>query len=168
MNESLRIAVVSHAYNNVETIKSLKALAEHADVFLLAPARHRALVFEEAGLPPVEHAQLHVRALRYRKLWGGQYLLRGLKEALKQAAPSIIIVEYDPWSILFHQVAHVADAVAPAARIVVAVKKNTYRRLQLIPRVGKRLLAEAGLRRTAHVIAASQRSKDLYLREFFQ
>ena len=64
-------------------------------------------------------------------------------------------VEHDPWAAVFWQAALCRARYAPAARMVVTAKKNTYRRYRGPAGWLKDRLARRGLARVDHVIAAS-------------
>jgi glycosyltransferase involved in cell wall biosynthesis len=78
----------------------------------------------------------------------------------------VVCIEYDPWSAVFRQVAWSASRLPQRPRVVALVKKNTYRRLPTVLRWAKAMVAKGGLARADMIVAASARTRDLYLRRF--
>ncbi|MCV7220893.1 glycosyltransferase family 4 protein [Mycolicibacterium elephantis] len=98
------------------------------------------------------------------QLGRSQFLLRGLLKTLRSTKPDIVCVDYDAWHVQFVQVALNLLAARSRARIILIVKKNTFRAPNSLLGRGKRLIARWGIRRTSAIIAASEITRDLYIR----
>jgi glycosyltransferase involved in cell wall biosynthesis len=170
MNDSmtgrLRIAVVSHAYNDSEVIKTLESLSRHMDVLLLTPRQYHCLVFRNASAVRSEAAGLQTKPVRVVRLGRSQYLALGYRKTMARFRPDVVWIEYDPWSVVFHLASLAAVTIRPRPRIVLLAKKNTYRRLPTVLRWGKAALAKLGLARTDMIIAASTGTRNLYTTNF--
>lgn len=159
----LRIAVISQAYHEPEVFKNISTFSQYAAVLLIGPEASRSLIFEGRELSKLDEDRLQVRPLRTLRFNDAQYLLLGLKRSLKHFNPDVVIIEYDPWAIISCQALRALDGL-PHGRpdVVFAVKKNTLRRSRISSSI-KRAVASKVLSNTLGVLAASQRTADLYV-----
>ena len=163
--ERLRVVVVSHAYNGPGRMAPFAALGRQVDLTLIGPREHPN--GELVAPAELNHEYcLDVIALRARYFGRTQFVVRGLWKTLRTCRPHVVCIEYDPWHVQFLQVVFTLTVARSAARIVPVVKKNTFRAQTPVLGRGKRLLAECLLRRSAGVIAASEMTRDMYIREF--
>lgn len=160
----LSVAVVSHAYNGSGRIGPFAALGKRVDLTLIAPREH-----PDGTLTPavVLNGELPVGifALRTFRLGRSQFLMSGLRKALRSAKPDVVCVEYDPWHIQFLQVLLTLKFARSAAHVVPIVKKNTYRAPTSLLGRGKWFLSRWGIRRSSAIIAASTKTRELYICE---
>lgn len=77
----------------------------------------------------------------------------------------MICIEYNLWSVMFWQTVIAARLFSPRSRIVLSVKKNTFRREGAFAKL-KELVARVSLGSVARVITASRMTAQLY-RELF-
>jgi glycosyltransferase involved in cell wall biosynthesis len=172
MNRRPVVALLSHAYFDLEARKMVHALDRyvHAVVVTLSrypvPPQLRGQLFKPTileddsgrfiGFPPL---------YRPGSPFVAQYALASLSLGFRRLRPDIIHIEYPPWSPVFWQALLARRLFAPRARIVHFAKKNTYRRHAGLGQRVKDALTGAGLRRVDLVMAASQMAADVYVRE---
>ena len=162
----MRIAVVSPTYLAAENRKNVAELARHATVRVVSPDAGLHQVFSDLIEAPRGEDARDFALYPPRRLAGSIYLLRSRDLGFAAFAPDIVHVEHDPWSAIFWQAAFCRARYAPAARMVVTAKKNTYRRYPGPAGRLKDRLARRGLARVDHVIAASGMTADLFRRAF--
>jgi glycosyltransferase involved in cell wall biosynthesis len=160
----LRVVVVSHSYNEPGRMRPFSALAEQVDLTLVGPREFQGTHLVSPVFPESEPAPV-VIPLEARLVGPAQFFLRGLGKTLRSRRPDVVCVEYDPWHPLFLQVVFNLAITQSPARIVLVVKKNTYRAPDSILGRGKRLLSRWGVRRASMIIAASNMARDIYVRE---
>lgn len=162
----MKIAVYSHSYLEPENQKNIKALAAFSTVRVLLPSWGSVLLF--LGYK-----------FKIRNTWSdlfcpfqpiyvskSQYLLKTITMGLHRFAPDIINIEYNPWSVMFLQVATSRTLFFRHTKIVCTVKKNTYRRKKGLFGYVKNWIARCSLRWTDHIIAASEMAARLLEIEF--
>jgi glycosyltransferase involved in cell wall biosynthesis len=155
-----RVLIVSHDYAEAGLRRQVDAFARLLDVRFVTPRRAEVLVFPDH----LTAADRHTRTYRRLSLFGHQYLMLSPSLGLREHRPELIYATYDPWSAVFWQVVAAAAALAPRARIVSGVKKNTYRRYPGARGRAKDAVADAGMGRVDHFIAASEMTARLYER----
>lgn len=157
----LRLAIVSHAYIEEELRKGIGALARHLDVRVVTPEIADCLVFPSLR---VEDSQKYIELfepIRSVHLFGAQYLFVSRDLGFRASKPDVVCVEYNLWSVMFWQTAIAARLYSPQARIVLSVKKNTFRRKGSLGKF-KELVARASLGSVARVVTASRMTARLY------
>ncbi len=162
----MRIAVVSPAYLAAENRKNVAALARDAEVRVISPDAGLHQVFSGLIEAPSGEDARHFALYPPRRVVGSVYVLRSRDLGLAAFEPDIVHVEHDPWAAIFWQAAFCRARYAPAARMVITAKKNTYHRYPGPAGWLKGRLARRGLARVDHVIAASEMTAELY-REIF-
>jgi glycosyltransferase involved in cell wall biosynthesis len=116
---------------------------------------------DEAGA-----GRLDVIALRARFFGQSQFIMRGVAKSLRAFRPDVVCVEYDPWHLQFLQVVLVLKMARSQARIVPVVKKNTLRAPTSILGRVKRTLGHSAAKKSSAIIAASEMTRNMYMREF--
>jgi len=158
--------IVSHAFLEPELRKGIAALAAYADVRVVTPSAWRVLIFRRKALTDSRDFIDLFRPIRAIKLFGGQYVFLSLTLGLRHPPPDVVHVEYEPWSIVFWQVAITRLVFARHAALVCNVKKNTFRAGNGIAGRIKRLLARLGIAQVGRFTAASEMTRELYIRRF--
>ncbi len=162
----MKIAVYSHSYLEPENQKNIKALAAFSTVRVLLPRWGSVLLFSGYKF-------------KTRNTWSdlfcpfqpiyvskSQYLLKTITMGLNRFNPDIINVEYNPWSVMFLQMAISRALFFRHSKLLCTVKKNTYRRKKGLWGYVKDLIARCSLRWTDHIIAASEMTARLLEIEF--
>jgi len=160
----LRIAVISHAYNGPGRMGPFAALGKRVDLTLIGPRNHD----DGPLVPSVAHSNerhLDVVALRAARLGRSQFLMLRLGKTLRSIEPDVVCIEYDPWHVQFLQVVLTLKLARSTAHVVPIVKKNTYRAPRSLLGRAKRRLSQWGVRRASAIIAASEKTRQLYIRE---
>src|SRR4051812_41498853 len=113
----LRIAIVSHSYVEAQNQRAADALAEIADVRVIVPNRWPSLLRKRPlrFTPPVDGG---AHFTGYRPLMvGRQVALASADLGMKHFDPDAILVEYEPWQLIFWQAAICRSLFARRARI---------------------------------------------------
>lgn len=160
----LRVLVISHAYNGPGRMGPFSELAKHVDLILVGPQEHPNGVLAGASLK-YEDGSLSVIPLRTVQLGRSQFLMRNLLRTVRGCRPDVVCVEYDPWHVQFLQVVSTLTLTRSSARIVPVVKKNTYRAPTSVLGRVKRAVSQWGVRRSSAIIAASNMTREVYIRE---
>jgi glycosyltransferase involved in cell wall biosynthesis len=155
-----RVLIVSHDYAEAGLRRQVDAFARLLDVRFVTPRRAEVLVFPDH----LTAADRLTRTYSRLSLFGHQYLMLSPSLGLREHRPELIYATYDPWSAVFWQVVAAAAVFAPRALIVSGVKKNTYRRYPGARGRAKDAVADAGMGRVDHFIAASEMTARLYER----
>ncbi|MCV7421494.1 glycosyltransferase [Mycobacterium yunnanensis] len=109
--------------------------------------------------------EVNVIALRRLHVTGSQFALRGLAKALSSSRPDIVCIEYDPWQLQFLQAAALLAVTRSTARIVLVVKKNTFREPRSPTGRAKRAVAKWGIGKASAIVVASSMTRDMYIRD---
>jgi glycosyltransferase involved in cell wall biosynthesis len=171
-----RLLIVSHAHlADAEPRKMALALQEHLDLRVVAPRRlpeprhlcGRPLKPYRLDPDPRGREVLITFRALYRpgSPWVSQYALASLSLGMRRVRPDVIHLEHPPWSPLFWQVLLARRLFARSARIVLLLKKNTYRRYPGLTGRLKDALARAGLRWVDVVMPASAKAASMCERE---
>jgi glycosyltransferase involved in cell wall biosynthesis len=170
-----RVLILSHSFHDPEQRKMLLALAEHVDVRVVAPKSLpepkalRGRVFKPHDLDVsslARHLFIPLRPIyRPGSPFIAQYGFASVALGVRRVRPDVIHLDYQPWSPIFWQALLARRLFAPRAAVVLAAKKNTYRRYPGLPGRLKAALTEAGLRRVDWILAASTKAADLYATE---
>ena len=162
--KTLSVVVVSHAYNGPGRLEPFSELAKHVNLTLVGPAQHPNGTLTKAtsigGTGSM--AVIPLRALHVGR---SQFLMRNLRRTLRAGNPDVVCIEYDPWHLQFLQVILTLRVVRSRARIVLVVKKNTYRAPSSFVGRLKRMVSAWGVSRSSAIIAASEMTRDMYIRE---
>lgn len=127
MSELKKLLILSHSYIEPENQKNLDALRGHFDVRALVPRRGGVLVFKEIDcvvLPSLRGCVIPSPTLRFSR---GQYLYLSLSLFSEIKKADALVIEYNPWSLVFVQAWAVKYLVNRKAMIICMIKKNTYR-----------------------------------------
>ena len=156
--------VISHAYNGPGRMDPFLPLGSQVHLTLIGPATHPngPLVVPDSG--GRDHV-VDVIALRRLHVTGAQFALRGLAKALRWSRPDIVCIEYDPWQLQFLQAAALLMMSRSTARIVLVVKKNTFRAPRSCTGRTKRVVAKWGIRKASAILVASSMTRDMYVRD---
>jgi glycosyltransferase involved in cell wall biosynthesis len=157
------VVVVSHAYNGPGRIGPFAALGKRVQLALIGPREHPNGVL---GTGEVRDEQLDVIALQTKYFGKSQFIMRGVAKSLRACRPDVVCVEYDPWHLQFLQVVLALKIARSRARVIPVVKKNTFREPMSILGRGKRALGRSVVRRASAIIAASELTRTMYIREF--
>jgi len=113
-------------------------------------------------------ANKHSNVIVYPRisLWGVQYLLRTIDLNLRQFQPSIIHVEYDPWSMIYWQVWLFKSLFARKAKLICTVKNNTYRHYSGVKGRLKTAIAHFFIKRCDFFIAVNKGVQNIYDKHF--
>lgn len=160
----LRCAVVSHAYLEPEYAKNLESQGQLCQLTWITARRHRTLGFRQTSLgagTPRNYTVRGFRALTVRP--SDRYLLLSVDMGLRRVRPHVVIVEYQPWSMIAMQVRLYTRIYCPDACLVFSVKKNTFRPYPRYLAAYKRWAVASLMQRTSHIMAASEMTRDLLL-----
>ena len=158
----LRCAVVSHAYLEPEFAKNLESQGQLCQLTWITAHRHRTLGFRSASAAPGTPMNYRVRdfpALTFKP--SDRYLLLSADMGLRTISPHVVIVEYQPWSIIAMQVRLYTRLYCPDACLVFSVKKNTFRPYPRLLAAYKRWAIVSLMRRDTHIMASSEMTRDL-------
>ncbi len=97
---------------------------------------------------------------------GTQLVMLGVSKWIRKTRPDVVVVTGKLWSNTFWRANLAIRAFAPRAKLVSVVKRNTYPPMSRVEDAVKRRMGQAGLRRAAKIVAASQMTSDMYRREF--
>lgn len=156
-----QLVIVSHAYIERELRKGIAALAAHIDVTVVTPNIADCLVFSALDMNESAEAIEFFSPIASIRLTGAQYLFRSLDLGFRRQRPDVICVEYNLWSVMFWQVWLARFLFAPRAKLVLSVKKNTYRKDGTFSAL-KTALAQATIGMPDRIIAASEMTARLY------
>jgi glycosyltransferase involved in cell wall biosynthesis len=157
------VCIFSHSYLDRENCKNIEALRRHHDVVVILP---------RTGLNSLRQKNaLEWSALRrpgvmsFRSIWlgSGQFMLASVTLGLKAAKPDVIVLEYNPWSLMFLQVWLALTITRCRAKVVCVVKKNTYRKYRGMLGAIKSHLATLTLWRTDHIVFVSEKARRLFV-----
>lgn len=95
-----------------------------------------------------------------------QLVMLGVSKWIRKTRPDVVVVTGKLWSNTFWRANLAIRAFAPQAKLVSVVKRNTYPPMPRAEDAVKRRIGQAGLKRAAKVVAASQMASDMYRREF--
>lgn len=157
------VLIVSHGYSEPSTQAQIEALSDVIDARLVAPRRQLNPLF--ANHPTHGSQRGIVRTYRRLRLGRGQYLLLSTTLDLRRLKPSIVHVDYDPWSPVFWQSFLHTRLWSRSSRLVIGSKKNTYRRYRGPLGRLKAALGRIGYARACAVVAASEMTKAMLVRE---
>lgn len=161
----LRLAIVSHAYIEEELRKGIGALARQLDVRVVTPEIADCLVFPSLRMEDSQQFIELFEPIKSVRLFGAQYVFLSRDLGFRKSRPDVICIEYNLWSLMFWQTMVAARLFSPKSRIVLSVKKNTFRRGGALARL-KQLVARASLGSVTRVMTASRMTAQLY-RELF-
>jgi glycosyltransferase involved in cell wall biosynthesis len=155
-----RVLVVSHAYSTEGPRRQMDALAQHVELRLVAPP-----IWEEIEWPTSGYTAPYLLELPRIRLFGHQYLLAGTDLGMRSFKPDLVLIDYQPWSIVFWQAMFAKLLFARDAKVISGAKKNTFRRYAGIAGRAKRMLAKVGLGLTDRVEAASEMAAEMCEKE---
>lgn len=163
---SMKISVISHSYIASENRKNMIALSRHADLEVNVPKHWPSDV-----LGPLETNFSFTEKKIFRSHrnifpFGFQFLLLSLDLGFRRFRPDVIIVEYDPWSLIFWQAWLCKQIFSRCSKMVCNIKKNTFREYRGLMGILKRTLARFGVARVDHFLCASKMVADLYYKMF--
>lgn len=164
--DGLKVAIISHVYLTRENRKNVVELAKHADVNVVSPDRALYDVFSGSIDLPAANETCLFSLYPLKRISGPVYFLHSGSLSFDRFGPDIVHVEYDPWSAIFWQALYCRARYAKEAKLVITVKKNTYRRYAGPAGWVKHAIAKIGGRRVDRIIAASKKTADLYVRTF--
>ena len=158
----MKIAILSHSYLEPENRKNIVALSRFEQVLAVSPSTGPVLVFEEYRFDRSDFARHLFLTFRPFYILPSQYLLATLTMGFAQFKPDVILVEYNPWSVMFLQALVCRALFCRRAKLVCSIKKNTYRRYPGWRGWAKDRLARIVLARVDHIMAVSAMVKRLY------
>lgn len=158
----MKIAILSHAYLEREYQKNIQALAAYVTVRVILPAYAYVSLFSKRKYAPLGSENEYCRAFRPLHLFGSQYLLLTLTMGFRRFKPDIIVVEYNPWSIMFLQTYFCRLFFCSKAKLVCHVKKNTYRRYPGFRGLLKNWFTRFTIKHVDHFIAVGDMVINLY------
>ncbi|MFC1812273.1 glycosyltransferase family 4 protein [Thermodesulfobacteriota bacterium] len=165
-----KVLILGHSYLATENRKQLNALARHINVVVLSPRRwHEGMTQFDIDADRVEGRQkiIHfVREYRFPYLPHSQYVLPGLRKAVRSIKPDLIHIESDPWTTFAVQMILVRNSLDRKIPIVCTAKQNTYTSRSWLLDVLKKQIGLWGIRNVARFIAVSDAVPDLYARHF--
>lgn len=162
----MRILVVSHSYLDPLNAKSLEGIGLQMPVAAVVPLEGSVLLSASQRLKPDADSPVTWVRSRTLRLWDSQLLYLSIPGVCRSYKPDVIVVEYNPWSVAFFT-AWIAKVVfAKKAKMVVSIKKNTYRRPGRWKGLVKELTAAWTLRQTDFVLANSEVAASMLEREF--
>lgn len=124
----MKVLIVSHAYLEPESRKNIYSLSVLADVKCVLPNKWGVLIFSDYTFE-AEKADFGLfHPLVPIRLFGSQFILKGLKAVFEKHQADIVFVEYNPWSAIFFQLLLLKKLVSPHSIMICSVKKNTYRK----------------------------------------
>ena len=159
--DRLRVVTVSHAYGTPERMRLLEAIAETHDVVLVAPPAVDTQVF--GRFTPAESRTVEVATCRtLRVTRAGHFVFLPSWRLLRRLRPSLLQVEYSPWTPEFWSLVLPVLVFYPRAPIILYTRKNT----RTVPR-GARGLVERALTRVAmsrvdRILAVSHRAAEVF------
>lgn len=136
-------------------------MGKHVDLTLIAPHTHPNGNIG-SKLRRTDGGFIDIVALPSVRLGRSQFFLRNMWRTLLNSDPDIVCVEYDPWQVQFLQVAFVLAVARSRARLIVVVKKNTFRAPGSVLGMAKLRISRWGLDQASAVIAASEMTRNLY------
>jgi glycosyltransferase involved in cell wall biosynthesis len=163
-DKRLRVVVIGHAYNAPGRMGPFSELGREVDLTLVGPQIYKGLALTSPDLPENDRT-LKVIALPAARFGRSQFLMRGLRKALRSSRPDVVCIEYDLWHLQFLQLILTLKSLGSAAQVVPMVKKNTYRASDSFLGRTKRLVSQWGIRRVGTIIAASEMTREMYIRE---
>lgn len=162
----MRMLVISHSYLDSLNAKSLEALGVEITVTAVVPLRGSVLLSTAQCLKPEFDSPVNWVHSRTLRLWGSQLVYLSIPWVCRVHTPDLILVEYNPWSVPFFTAWIAKEIFAKRARMVVSIKKNTYRRPGRWGGLIKDLMATWALRQTDFVLANSEAAASMLIREF--
>jgi glycosyltransferase involved in cell wall biosynthesis len=156
----MKIVIVSHSYCAAENRKNIDALKASCDVRVVLPDHLHDPILGRIDVQGDREGTYLV--FRRFSLPRSQFLLLSGNLGLKAFKPDIVNVEYDPWSVIFWQVAFCRWRFAPSAKVVCTVKKNTYRRLPWPLEGTKNAIARFFLNKVTRFIAVNAGVRTIY------
>jgi len=162
----IRVVVYSHTYLDAVNRKNIQAMSELFDIRVVLPDTGPVLIDSERKLVLDENEEGVVFGYPKLQLSESQYILKTLTLGLRDYDPDIIVVEYNPWSLMFLQALLVRILFYRKAKLVCLVKKNTFFSSSKILRLMKRWIALISLSFVDHIISASEMAMEMLMREF--
>ena len=162
----MRVLVISHSYLDPLNAKSLDGLGRLTPVTAVVPSAGRSLLLKFVRFDPDPDSPVTWVSSRALRLWGSQSLYLSIPRSCRDHRPDVIMVEYNPWSVAFITAWIAKTIFVKNAKMVVCVKKNTYRRPARLKGLIKDWLASWTLRRTDFVLANSAAVVSMLEREF--
>ncbi len=158
----LRCAIVSHAYLEPEYAKNLESQGQLCLLTWITARRHRTLGFKSTSLGSNTPENYRVRAFHAFTIRpSDRYLLLSADMGLREISPHVVIVEYQPWSMIAMQVRLYTRLYCPEACLVFSVKKNTFRPYPRSLAAYKRWAVVGLMRRKSHIMASSEMTHGL-------
>ena len=158
----MRIVTVSHAYGSDERMKLLEKIASEHEVTLVAPLRVWTQVFGDFEAPHSDRVEvLANRTIPFGR--SGHFLFRPSWAQYRRLRPSILQVEYAPWTPEFWSFVLPMMILYPRTPLVLYVRKNT----RYLPRgplgVVERMLTRIGMSRVRRVLAVSEMAASVFV-----
>jgi glycosyltransferase involved in cell wall biosynthesis len=160
---AMKIAIVSHSYQDLENQKNIIAFEKFAAIQVVLQKNWK------NWLGILALPRDNVSSYIYFKsvyLFGSQYLLLTMDMGFKSFRPDIILIEYNPWSIIFFQTLIAKLFFCPNAKIVCLIKKNTFKEKSGFYGLLRRWIAAKSLAMTDHILAASRMVSNLLQKRF--
>lgn len=163
---SCNVLILSHTYLDSENQKNLLFLSRYLGVHVTLPNRAPSLLF--GGFPYIPHpdASLLVSAYPALRVSRGQYVLLTVRLGRRGFSPDVILIDYNPWSIMFAQALLYKYAFSPRARLVCFVKKNTYLKSRAPWNRVRVWIEDSCVARVHHFIAGSVMAANMLRRRF--
>jgi glycosyltransferase involved in cell wall biosynthesis len=153
----ISVLVISHSYMAPENQKNILALARFLNVLALVPKATNVPLFGRYKHVPMQGVEEFIYAHATLPVLSDQYVFLSLRLAPKTFRPDAILVEYNPWSLMFVQAWIYKVLFARNAKLICFVKKNTYRRYEGIRGGVKDWLADSVVKKVDCFIAASKK-----------
>ena len=158
----VRIVTVSHGYGTDERMKLLEMIASDHEVTLVAPRRIWTQVFGNFDAPRSDRVEvLANRTIPFGR--SGHFLFRPSFAQYRRLRPSILQVEYEPWTPEFWSFVLPMMILYPRTPLVLYVRKNT----RHLPRgplgVLERFLTRVGMIKVKRILAVSEKAASVFV-----
>lgn len=158
----VRIVTVSHGYGTDERMKLLEMIAFDHEVILVAPRRIWTQVFGNFDAPRSDRVEvLANRTIPFGR--SGHFLFRPSFAQYRRLRPSILQVEYEPWTPEFWSFVLPMMILYPRTPLVLYVRKNT----RHLPRgplgVLERFLTRVGMIKVKRILAVSEKAASVFV-----
>lgn len=157
----MRIVTVSHGYGTDERMKLLELIASDHEVVLVSPARVWTPVFGGFEAPNSDRVEvLANRTIPFGR--SGHFLFRPSWAQYRRLRPSILQVEYEPWTPEFWSFVLPMMILHPRTPVVLYVRKNT----RYLPRgplgLLERMLTRLGMTKVKRILAVSEKAASVF------
>lgn len=161
-----KLTIISHSYWATENQKNLAYLSNEFEVQAVVPKWYIVNGKKTLG----KRASVGGEFVRWVDAVGigrGSFLFAPFGNLIAKQDPDVVNIEYAPWSPVTVQSAAIVSLRAPHAKLVLSVKKNTYRDSSLTRECIKKTLRFIVDKKVSGYIAASRRVADLYSNKLY-